>query len=338
MATIQRTLPGIASLPPSNQANSTKTCSKCGFTLPMGAFSRCKQSKDGLRGRCRRCLNHLRSHPEPSLYLWTDEQIATLRDWYATHDGRRLELKKLAACIGKLKSNVSRKARQLGLTKQSRPTGHKPDRKYSTDAESRAAISASTKRYIREKGHPRGMLGLKHSQATRIVIGEKSSTRWQSMTEDQKAAQILNGLKTRAAHGTLVNDRPHGSWKSGWREIRGRRIYFRSRWEANYGRYLQWLQERGEVLQWEHEPETFWFNGAKRGCMNYLPDFRVRFSDDRVEYHEVKGWMDSRSAAKIEMMRKNYPETALVVIDSKRYHVIEKMLRWKIVEWEQGAY
>ena len=92
----------------------------------------------------------------------------------------------------------------------------------------------------------------------------------------------------------------YASCKSGWREIGGIRKYYRSRWEANYARYLEFLKVNGEIEKWEHEPETFWFEGIKRGVMSYLPDFRVTEKNGDIVFHEVKGWMDARSITKIK--------------------------------------
>ena len=40
--------------------------------------------------------------------------------------------------------------------------------------------------------------------------------------------------------------------KAGWREIGDKRCYFKSAWEANYARYLQWLKENGRIIDWEY--------------------------------------------------------------------------------------
>lgn len=125
-----------------------------------------------------------------------------------------------------------------------------------------------------------------------------------------------------------------GAWCAGWREIGDTRKYYRSKWEANYARYLEWLKERGEILAWAHEPETFWFEGIKRGCMSYLPDFRVIENGGAVVYHEVKGWMNSKSKTKIRRMGKYHPNVKLIVIDSKGYAAIKKVMQPIIQGWE----
>lgn len=124
------------------------------------------------------------------------------------------------------------------------------------------------------------------------------------------------------------------TWTQEWREIGGKRKYFRSRWEANYARYLQWLKERGEIIDWEHEPKTFWFEGIKRGCVSYLPDFLVLEKNGSESYHEVKGWMDGRSATKLKRMKKYYPDVRLIVIGRKEYNSIKRTMQTIIKDWE----
>lgn len=100
----------------------------------------------------------------------------------------------------------------------------------------------------------------------------------------------------------------------GWREIGERRIFFRSKWEANYARYLEWLREKHQILAWEYEPRTFWFDHIKRGSRSYTPDFRVVFPD-REEWHEVKGWMDPKSKTKLARFGRCYPKEKLVLVE-----------------------
>lgn len=124
------------------------------------------------------------------------------------------------------------------------------------------------------------------------------------------------------------------NWKAGWREIGGKRKYYRSRWEANYARYLQFLLEKGQIKNWEHENKTFWFEGIKRGCVSYLPDFEVTENNGFRVYHEVKGWMDSKSKTKLNRMRIYHPTVPLVVIGRKTYNEIERKIAPLIPEWE----
>ncbi len=121
--------------------------------------------------------------------------------------------------------------------------------------------------------------------------------------------------------------------KSGFRADLG--LYVRSRWEANYARYLNWLKAKGHITGWAYEPDTFWFEAIKRGTRSYTPDFKVTENDGRVVYHEVKGWMDAKSATKLKRMAKYYPDVAIVVIDRASYNAIRKW-RQLIPDWEEG--
>jgi hypothetical protein len=101
-----------------------------------------------------------------------------------------------------------------------------------------------------------------------------------------------------------------------WLEIGGKKHYFRSLWEQNYARYLQFLKEQGHIMDWEYEPETFWFDGIRRGANNYKPDFRVTDKTGAIEYREVKGYLDSESKTKLKRMKKYHPTVQLRLIDS----------------------
>lgn len=140
-------------------------------------------------------------------------------------------------------------------------------------------------------------------------------------------------MSTRA-EALYAGPRIGATWKCGWREVGGQRCYFRSRWEANYARYLQFLLEKNQITKWEHEPETFWFEKIKRGCRSYLPDFRVTEPNGSIVYHEVKGWMDDRSKTKIKRMGIYHPTVRLIVIDAKPYKEIQKKLSSLLPGWE----
>ena len=153
------------------------------------------------------------------------------------------------------------------------------------------------------------------------------------MTQEERDDAVSNMARGRVS-GTPVQNREKASWKSGWRHIGEVKKYYRSRWEANYARYLQWLKENGQIARWEHEPETFWFDGIKRGCMSYLPDFRVTENNGKIVYHEVKGWFDDRSKTKISRMAKYHPNISLIVIDGRSYKSIASKVSTIIPGWE----
>lgn len=123
-------------------------------------------------------------------------------------------------------------------------------------------------------------------------------------------------------------------WKAGWREIGGVRKYYRSRWEANYARYLNWLVAKKQLNSWAHETTTFWFPQIKRGVCSYLPDFEVETLDGKTEFHEVKGYLDSKSKTKLKRMAKYHPEIKVVLISQKLYLSIEKAASALVQGWE----
>lgn len=114
--------------------------------------------------------------------------------------------------------------------------------------------------------------------------------------------------------------------QSGDYDINGKVIYFRSLWEPNYALYLDFLIKQKQILKWEYEPDTFWFDQIKRGVRSYKPDFKVTNIDGSIEYHEVKGYMDAKSKTKLKRMRIYYPDVKMVLIDKAVYNEIKVKL------------
>jgi hypothetical protein len=238
--------------------------------------------------------------------VFTEEEKDRLRRDYNEYAGRgRLHL--LAEEMGRSETFICAQARMLELTQIGRPRADK------------AQFAERTSKAWKKHGHPRGMLGKKHTPENLDLFSQLSFERWHSMSEEaQREFQ---------SHGTR-------SWKAGWREIGGKRHYYRSRWEANYALYLEWLKSRGEILDWEYEPTTFWFEKIKRGVRSYKPDFRVHEVGGAKPYHEVKGWMDSRSRTTLKRMAKYHPNETVIVIDRKAYNAIARTASSLLEGWE----
>lgn len=109
-------------------------------------------------------------------------------------------------------------------------------------------------------------------------------------------------------------------------DINGTTIFFRSKWEANYALYLDFLIDHKEIVKWEFEPDTFLFDQVKIGTRSYTPDFKVFLNDGTYVYHEVKGYMDSKSKTKLKRMKKYYPNEKVVLIDSSEYLLLKKQI------------
>lgn len=254
----------------------------------------------------------------------TEETRERVRAAYARHDGQPLDLDALANELGMTRAALATLAHDLGVTDITRPK---------TEA-TREGMRKRTKAYLAEHGHPRGMLGKSHTKATRRAISKSGKARYARMTEEERGEHVLKALKTKHAKGNLLLPRKNVTWKQGWRTVGGRRIYFRSKWEMNYARYLEWLRERGEIKAWEYEPTTFWFEAIKRGTRSYTPDFRVTERSGKVVYHEVKGWMDARSKTKLKRMAKYHPEVEILLIDADTFRSIATTASKVVPGWE----
>lgn len=269
---------------------------------------------------------------------WSDADVGKLIAWYSRAGCRgrdTLGLQNLADELGRLKSNVCRKARSLGLTSLKRTVD-------TEDAKKR--LAERSRKQIAEKGHPRGALGMKHTPETKKRIADKSKKVWEEMRSRplliaQRSAKQARTSLARYGTACFVQSVNNGAnvysrCKRGVRDDLG--FFVRSRWEANYARYLKWLEAKGDIAAWEYEPITFRFEGVNRGPYTYKPDFKVVSTDGSVAYHEVKGWMDSGSRSRIKRFAKFYPSHQLILIDAKVYRQIERTLSTVIENWERG--
>jgi hypothetical protein len=274
---------------------------------------------------------------------WPDELVCDLRRLYerAGLDGV-LGLDAVAIKWGRSRANLCRAARKLGLTNQRRRKveARKDRRKYGDKAAFLKVASQLAKDRIAKNGHPRGMLGKRHTPEMRAHLGNKSKEWWASLNPEEKEDRVTANLKAALAKNGYIGagplNRESSSWKAGWREIGGKRVYFRSRWEANYARYLEWLKGRGDILDWEYEPETFWFDKIKRGVRSYKPDFRVHELNGTKPIHEVKGWMDARSKTTLKRMAKYHPHETIVLVREKEMRAISRFSAL-IPDWESDT-
>jgi len=122
-------------------------------------------------------------------------------------------------------------------------------------------------------------------------------------------------------------------WK-GWLEIDGKRMYLKSNWERKYCLYLSFMKKHGHILDYNYEPETFWFKGIKRGVVSYKPDFSAVFPSGAVEFFEVKGYESSQDRTKYNRMRIYHPQVKLRVIGADWFKSNNKALKVLIREWD----
>jgi hypothetical protein len=253
---------------------------------------------------------------------WTtaeDERLAQDYDDFANAGALTI----LANMMRRPLAGINGRAKKLGLQKRNRPKAH-------------MLGNRNLANHIARHGHPRGMAGKVHTPEAKQLMSAAQTERWQNMSPAERDAWAEKTLQGRMASDQLTSsggDRKK-SWKAGWRLIGWQKKYYRSQWEANYARYLEWLRKRGEILEWDHEPKTFWFEGIRRGVCSYKPDFRVVERNGSVVWHEVKGWMDQRSRTCLNRMAKYFPDEVVIVIDATQYKAIKRTVRAFIWDWE----
>lgn len=281
------------------------------------------RTKASIRKRCSVLgLNY--KHPAV-----TDDEMSIIKEWYESkidYANEEFDLVELSNKLGRTRNFICRLAGRMGLTIRDRHLGDL----------AKENMSKTMRRIIATNGHPRGMLGKKHTEEFK----EKQSIRVKSRkrTAEQEKIRIDKMMRTKIAKygsgnpGSLTSSNPYSRTKSGKRKDLNNR-FFRSSWEANYARYLNWLIANGQIARWEYECKTFLFHGVTRGEISYTPDFKVYENDGSYSWHEVKGWMDAKSKSKLKKMSKFYPEEKVVLIDAKVYRSLSK---WKgmIDNWE----
>lgn len=155
------------------------------------------------------------------------------------------------------------------------------------------------------------------------------------LVEHQKRMLGIRSKGTTTAQvGVEVAPKTKSRHRSGIRSDIGPQS-FRSSWEANWGRYLNWLVDRGEIAGWSYEPKEFWFLQIKRGVRSYKPDFLILPTDGSEPfYQELKGYLDARSKTKLKRMRIYHPTVRVDLVDAAQYKAIARTVAGLIPNWE----
>lgn len=256
---------------------------------------------------------------DTSKNVLTESEIEAVRklysDGFTCGDGK---LDELCLKIKRNKQQVCRLARKLGYTSRQRT--------FSLNQTER--VKNNSKVWHANNPHPKGMLGKKHTEEERERMGIRAKAMWKdpnNKLNSPEYRQVISDRQSRNMNLRLKNNPTsvYSRVRSKSIEIGGQKFFARSSWEANIAAYFEFLKCNGNIKDWEHEPETFWFLKIMRGVRSYKPDFRITNNDGSKYFVEVKGWMDSKSKTKLARFKKYYPELKLELIDEKRYKEIK---------------
>jgi hypothetical protein len=116
-------------------------------------------------------------------------------------------------------------------------------------------------------------------------------------------------------HPELIRSKCNGGKRQDLQEQ-----YFRSNWEANFARILNYLG-----IKWSFEKESFRLSTGK----HYIPDFHIGNNC----FIEIKGWWDNDSKEKIELFRKEYSNFSLEIISLEEYKFLRFLFK-ELINWE----
>jgi hypothetical protein len=97
--------------------------------------------------------------------------------------------------------------------------------------------------------------------------------------------------------------------------------YFRSTWEANFARLLNYMD-----IKWEYEPKTL----ILKSC-SYTPDF---YLPELNLYIEVKGFDFGRGRPKLKLLNETNSTFPIKVLDDEGYMKLKKKYSSIIKNWE----
>ena len=259
---------------------------------------------------------------ERNLKHLTEYELKTVRDYYEKTPDNLFNQEELLKLFpeGMTKSRLEHIVTKIGV-------GNKC-RKHSLGQREK---ESQTRKGIKPPHN--GFSGFHHNEESKEKISIASKKNWndpnfiRNTPDGKKAFAEIARINGRNSLGSNTYSR----CKRGYYEIPGRgNLFFRSKWEANYALYLEFLKQHDQIISWEYEVKEFEFP-VKKGVRFYKPDFFIITSNHKEEHHEVKGWMDDKSKTKIKRMRIYHPKVKLIVIGESEYKALEKysrLLKW----------
>ena len=246
---------------------------------------------------------------------WTDEQLQILRQAYSVENNKPLNINELSIELGRHKSNVCTKAKSLGLT---------TNRNRTRTDKVKLLYSNNMKIQWRNYGHQHGYRELRLCP----ICGKMMDVPHCSIAKTCSRS-CATRLRMRGEHQFS-------------RCNFGRRLdldnrFFRSAYEANYARYLNYCISNSlfDIVSWQYETDTFKFPKVVDTPKQYTPDFKIFYNEYHCEYHEVKGWDYPKGIKARERFSKYYPKLKLVLINDDFFrNIIKQGINKMIPNWE----
>lgn len=187
---------------------------------------------------------------------FTSEEKEIIKKWYTKETG--VDLDSLSKLLNRPKTSISAIAKTLGLTKYGNFT--------ESQKESR---KEKMKKTVSSIDHPRGFLGKHHTEEVREKMSKFQLQRAINMSYEEKHEIAMKAVRTKKENGTLNNttSNAYSRTKSGKRKDLDNQ-FFRSAWEANVARILNYLK-----IEWRYEYKRFIFDKNDIGIDSYQPDF-----------------------------------------------------------------
>lgn len=191
------------------------------------------------------------------------------------------------------------------------------------------------------QGVSKAQIGAKHSDEWNRNIGLSNKGKHGATPERRKQLRDLAVKKFSDPlyRPPIVANRHRSSGIAGHRSDLG--FSLRSRWEANYARFLNTCLESGSIVRWEYEWKRFRFPSQPSGRQSYLPDFAIWANTkegEPDEYREIKGVFDARSKQASDLMALHYPDVKVCLVDEKEYRRMESWFGPVIKNWERSGY
>jgi len=93
-----------------------------------------------------------------------------------------------------------------------------------------------------------------------------------------------------------------------------KKCHFRSKLEYQWAQYLELLKIHEQIVDWDYEPEVFYFLGERTAPVQYRPDFKVIENDGTIVWQETKGYHDGKTNSKFRCMAKHYPGVVIELV------------------------